>query len=308
METLSSETASGLLALTNELAGAVERAGRVVVAVNARERIPSSGVHWRQNVIVTAAHTVKRREEITITLQDGRTVPATLVGHDSGTDLAVLRFQGVEMPTAEMGDASRLKVGHLVLAIGHSGESGLSASLGVISALGGAWRTWRGGQVDQFVRPDLTFYPGFSGGPLIDVQGRLLGINTSGLSRSIGVTLPASTVNRVIDALLAKGHVARGFLGLSMYPVRLPDALKSKWNLPGHGGVIILNIEPGGPADRAGLLIGDVLVALDGKPVGDTHDVQALLGPESVGKVVTASLIRGGAPAELAITVGERPS
>ncbi len=308
MDTLSSETVSRLLALSNELADAVERASRVVVAVNARERIPSSGVHWRQNVIVTAAHTIMRSEEITITLQDGRMVPATLVGRDAGTDLAVLRFQGVEIPTTETGDASRLKVGHMVLAIGRSGENGPSASLGVISALGGAWRTWRGGQVDQFVRPDLTFYPGFSGGPLIDVQGRLLGINTSGLSRSIGLTIPTSTVNRVIGELLEKGHVARGFLGLSMYPVRLPDALKSKLNLSGQGGVIILNVEPNGPADRAGFLIGDVLIALDGKPVGDTHEVQALLGPESVGKVVTASLIRGGTLVELTITVGERPS
>lgn len=307
MSSSKSEMTSALLALSNDLADAVEQAGSAVVAVNARQRMCSSGVHWRPGVVVTADHTVKREEEITVTLPDGRTVPATLAGRDLSTDVAVLKLPGVELPAAEIGDASLLKVGHMVLALGRPGESGLSASLGVVSAKSGAWRTWRGGQIDQFVRLDLTLYPGLSGGPLVDASGRVVGINTSGLSRRMDLVIPASTVNRVVDQLLEKGRIARGYLGLGMQPVRLPDTLKNTLNLSDTGGVIVVNVEQNGPGDQAGVLIGDVLVALDGKPVSDTGDVQAMLGPERVGKTISAHIVRGGLSVELAIAVGERP-
>ena len=306
MSSSPSEMTSALLTLSNDLASAVERAGRAVVAVNARRRIPSSGVHWCSGVIVTAAQTVKRDEEITVTLPDNRTVPATLAGRDSNTDLAVLKLQGVELPLAEIGDTKLLKVGNMILAVARPGESGLSASMGVVSALSGAWRTWGGGQIDQFVRLDLTLYPGFSGGPLVDASGCVVGINTSG-PRNMVLAIPTSTVNRVVDGLLEKGRIARGYLGLGMQPVLLPDTLKNTLNLRSNGGVIVVNVEPNGPADQAGVLIGDVLLSLDGTPVSDTGDVQAILGPEGVGKTVNVEIIRGGALIEVAIAVGERP-
>src|SRR6059058_2156033 len=165
-----------LQSLSTELADAVESAGRAVVAIHARRRIPASGVHWRPGVVVATHHTINRDDNITVTLPDGRTVPATLAGRDPGTDLAVLKVQGAEWPAAEIGDAAALKVGHVVLAVARPGEHGLSASVGVVSYLGEAWRTWRGGQIDRFVRPDLTLYPGFSGGPLADVQGRVIDV------------------------------------------------------------------------------------------------------------------------------------
>lgn len=307
MTASSTETTGVLLGLSNDLANAVERAGRSVVAVNARHRTPSSGVHWRQGIIVTADHTVERDEEISVILPDGKVVAATLAGRDPGTDLAVLRAQGIEIAEAEIGDASGLKVGHMVLAIGRPGDSGLGASVGVVSALGGPWRTWRGGQIDQLVRPDLTFYPGFSGGPLVDAQGRVVGINTSGLSRSMGVAIPASTVNRVTDQLLTKGRIARGYIGVGMQPVSLPDTLKNKLNLQGNGGLVVVSVQPDGPAEKAGVLIGDILVALEGKTLGDTDDVQAMLDPERVGKALSAQVVRGGEAVTLSITVGERP-
>jgi len=307
MSSSSKEMSSSLLALSNDLAAAVEQAGRAVVAVNARQRMPSSGIHWQQGVVVTADHTVKRDEEITVTLPDNRTVSAMLVGRDSSTDLALLKLSEVELTTALSCDSSSLKVGHIVLALGRSGEIGLSASYGVISALGSAWRTWSGGQIDQFVRPDLTLYPGFSGGPLVDTSGRVIGVNTSGLARRMDLVIPASTVNRVVDQLLATGRIARGYLGVGMQPVRLPDTLKSKLNLPSLSGVIVVNVELGGPADRAGVIIGDVLVALDGRSVSDTGDVLAMLGSEQVGKTISAGIIRGGTSIELAIAVGEKP-
>jgi serine protease DegQ len=306
METPVSETARPLLDLSNELAGAVERASAAIVAINARHRIPSSGVLWRQGVIATAAHTIKREEEITVILPDHRTVPATLAGRDTGTDLAVLKLATTEAQPSEIGDTSALKVGHLVLAVGRVSEQGPSASLGMISAVGGAWRTWRGGWIDRFVRLDVSIYDGFSGGPLVDVQGRVVGINTSGLSRGGGLTIPVSTVNRVVDELLARGHIIRSYIGVGMQPIPLPAALKDRFNLSDASGVIVLSVEADGPADRGGVLIGDVLVTLDGATVSDTDDVQRALGPERVGQDVSAVVIRGGELTQLSIKVGER--
>ena len=302
----SSEISSTLLALSQNLADAVEKAGRAVVAVNARHRIPSSGVHWRSGVIVTADHTVRRDEEITVTLPDTRKVAAKLVGRDSSTDLAVLKLEDVDIPTAEIGDTELLKVGHMVLAVARPGESGLSASWGVVSAKGGAGRNWCGGQIDSFLRLDLSLYPGFSGGALVDASGTVVGINTSG-PRNMVLAIPVDVVNRVIETLLEKGRIARGYLGLGMQPVVFPDTLKSTLNLSSAGGVIVVNVEPNGPADRAGVLIGDVLLEFDDTPVSDTAEVQAVLSPESVGKTFRVQMIRGGARVEVAIAVSERP-
>ena len=302
----SSKIPSTLLALSQNLADAVEKAGRAVVAVNARHRIASSGVHWRSGVIVTADHTVRRDEEITVTLPDNRKVAAKLVGRDSTTDLAVLKLQDVDLPIAEIGDAESLKVGHMVLAVARPGESGLSASWGVVSAKGGAGRNWCGGQIDSFLRLDLSLYPGFSGGALVDASGTVVGINTSG-PRNMVLAIPVDVVNRVIETLLEKGRIARGYLGLGMQPVVLPDTLKRALNLSSGGGVIVVNVEPNGPADRAGVLIGDVLLSFDDTPVSDTAEVQAVLSPESIGKTFRVQMIRGGTKVEVAIAVSERP-
>jgi S1-C subfamily serine protease len=304
--TTSSEGSSPLLALSHALANAVERTGRFVVAVNARTRIAASGVHWRDGVVVTAEHALKRDEEIAVALPDGSTQGATLVGRDPSTDLAVLRI-APGLATPELGGTEHLKIGNVVLAVARSAEIGIGASFGVISSLAGPWRTWRGGQIEQLVRLDLSLYPGFSGSAVVDTEGRLLGIATAGLSRTGGIALPATTVDRVVDQLLTRGRIARGFLGVGMQPVRLPAALVQSLGLCSEGGVIVVSLEPDGPAAKAGMLIGDILVALDSQPVADTEEVLAFLGPERVGNAVKASLVRGGARSELVVTVGERP-
>ena len=289
---------STLTALSNDLASAAERASRAVVSVHGRQHIPSSGVLWEPNVVVTAEHTLKKDEEITVTLPDGRNVAASLAGRDAGTDLAVLKLDAAGAGAAELGDTAGLKVGHLVLALGRASEKGVTASLGFVSGVGGPWKTWRSGQVDQLVRLDVAIYPGFSGGPLVDAEGRVVGVNTSGLSRYMAVAIPVSTANRVIKDLLEKGRVARGYLGIGMHPVRLPD---------GRSGLIVIHVEPEGPAGRAGLLIGDVLLTVEGTPIADTDDVHGHLGADSVGKTLKASIVRGGVDLEVNIQVGERP-
>ena len=313
MSSSSSEMSSTLLALSNNLADAVEQAGHYVVAVNTRassrrgspRRNSSSGVHWRPGIIVTAEETIRRSEDITVTLPDGRTVPTTLIGRDPSTDIAVLKLQDVELPVAEIGEATSLKVGQIALAVGRSNESGLNASMGVVSAVGNSWRSSYEGLIDQFVRLDLSLYPSLEGGPLVVASGHVMGITVSGPRRSV-LIIPSSTINRVVDQLLAKGHIARGYLGLGMQPVRLPDSIKSTLNLSSSGGVIVINVESDGPADKAGVLIGDVIVAIDGTPVSDTGDIQAMLGSHSVGKTLNVQIVRGGALVEVALTVGER--
>lgn len=292
-----------LQALSNDLAAAVERAGRATVAVHARRRLASSGVHWRPGLVVTAEHTVQTDAGISVTRPDGQTVAAKLVGRDPGTDLALLSLEDGSFPTADVGDAETLRVGHMVLALGH----GPAASLGAISALGGPWNSVRGGQVDRLVRLDLTLYPGFSGGPLIDARGHVLGINTSGLSRVLRLCIPASTVTRVSEELARTGRVARGYLGLGMQPVRLPDALRQRLGLQGDNGLIVVSVESDGPAAAAGILLGDVLVALDGARLSSVDDVQAALARLRVGAGAVLSIVRAGGSMEVRLTVGERP-
>jgi S1-C subfamily serine protease len=291
------ESANALLELSTQLAHAVELGENAVVAVHGRPHVPSSGILWREGVVVTSDHTLQRDEDITITVAGGGNVPATLAGRDGGTDLAVLRLTGGPDYAAKTVSDASIKTGNLVLALGRRGKDGVSASFGVVSAVGGAWRTWRGGQIDRFIRPDVNIYPGFSGGALVDVEGRVIGLNTSGLTRGSGVTVPASTVSRVVEELLSRGHVRRGFIGVGLHPVRLPD---------GARGLIVLSLEPGGPAIEAGVMVGDVLLTLDGEAVIDTDAVLSQLGAERIGKTVVAEIVRGGTRLNISIVPAER--
>ncbi|HWC97566.1 MAG TPA: S1C family serine protease [Candidatus Sulfopaludibacter sp.] len=288
--------ANELAALSNELAAAVERTGKSVVAVHARPRFSSSGVFWRPGIIVTAEHTIRREEEITVTLPDGSNTPATLAGSDSGTDLAVLKVNGGGEPVQAAESAP--VPGNLALAIARSEDSGVNASMGIISAVSGDWRTWRGGRLDHYIRLDLTMFPNSSGGLVVNTAGGAIGIATSALSRIAGVAIPAVTVNRVLDQILERGRVTRGYLGLGLQPVELPDH---------HKGLIVLSLEPDGPASKAGVLIGDILVSVAGTEVADTDDIQTVLEGHGVGKSVETGFLRGGTSRTIAIVVGERP-
>ena len=301
-----SEPKNTLNALSHDLAHVVEQVSPSVVAVNARRHLSSSGVYWRDGIIVTAAHTIRRTDEISVILANSQSVVTTLAGVDPSTDLAVLKIDNPELSPALFGDASQLKVGHVVLAVGRGAQKGLNATLGIVGVLSGSWRTWRGGLIDQFIGLDLVLHPGAAGGPLTDSHGRVLGINTLGLSRSMALTIPVSTVNRVVTHLLEKGHMGLGYLGLGMRPVPLPENLKSTLNLSADSGLIVVTVEPDGPGSKAGVLFGDVIVALEGTAVSNIRDLQAFLEPEFVGKTIPVSIIRGGKPIEINVTIGER--
>jgi serine protease DegQ len=293
---------------SSELASAAEQAGQSVVAVHARHRMSSSGIQWRKGVVVTADHAILREENIRVLFQPDKSVTATVAGRDFSTDLAVLKLEdqsGLTVP--EFADTSALKLANLALALGRSRRGYLVASMGIIGGLSGEWRTGRGGKLDLHVRLDLDLYPGFSGGPLVTAKGKVAGLNTHGLSRGRAVTIPVATVNRVVDELLAKGRIARPYLGLAMQPVAIPEALRSKLKAAGNSGLLVMHVEPGGPADKAGLLLGDVLTALQEKPIEELETIQELLYSAKVGEKVAATAVRGGALVQLSFTLGERP-
>ena len=298
---------SSLVSFSNELAKLVEEFQTHVVAVHARSHYASSGVHWRSGYIVTADHTVGRDEDIQVTLADGKRVGATLAGRDSGTDIAVLKVAGLDSAAPPDAGGATAKVGELALVVGRSPDSGPNASLGVISAVSGPWRTWRGGRLDQYVRLDATLFPNSSGGAVVDCRGQLLGIATSGLSRIAGLAIPASSVNRVIGALLEKGYVPRGYLGVGVQPVAIPDALRTSLSVPGKAGVMVVKVEPKGPADQAGVLLGDILLSIGSTELEQIEELQSFSNSGVIGTPLKARLIRAGKLQEIEITVGERP-
>src|SRR6266571_6485237 len=230
---------TALQSLSTELADAVESAGRAVVAIHARRRIPASGVQWQPGVVVATNHTINRDENITLTLPDGTTAPASLAGRDPSTDLAVLKLAGQSLPAASVRRDAPPKIGELVIALGRPGP-GLTASWGVVSRADGPWRTWQGAEIDSLLRLDLAIYDGFSGGPLIDAAGRVLGINTSGLARGVPVTIPVATVERVVTELMERGTIRRAYLGIGTQPVRVPESLARKLELESDVALLIV--------------------------------------------------------------------
>jgi S1-C subfamily serine protease len=300
--------ASAISNFSQELAAAAEQAGSSVVTVYARHRVPSSGIRWRKGVVVTANHTVRREDDVAVLIHGGKRVSAKLAGRDPGTDLAVLKFEDGDVATPQFGDPANVKLANFVLALGRTRSGNLVASAGIVGGLGGEWRTWRGGRIDQSIRLDLALYPGFSGGPLVNVDGKVLGLNTNGFGRGRAVTIPVSTINRVVDELLDRGYIARPYLGIAMQPVALPEALRAKLKSAAAGGLMVLHVEAGGPADKAGIVLGDVIVELQGKPALDTEHIQDFLASAKVNEKLGTTVIRGGAPLELSITLGERPA
>jgi len=297
-----------LAALSRELTSAVGQADPWIVSTNARPGLPTSGVIWAEGVIVTTHHTLVRDEGLTVRFFDGSEQPAEIAGRDPGTDLAVLTAQTGKREAAPAAEGAEVKAGQLVLSVGRNSEYGLRSTLGTIGGVGAEWHTPRGGRIEQYILLDLSLYPGFSGGPLLDAEGRVLGVNTTALSRQSGVTIPVATVNRVAKDLAERGHVRRGYLGVGLYPVQIPESLRKGLAIENERGIMIVGIEEGGAAERSGVSLGDLFIAIDGKAVQDPEELQGHLGEESVGKSLTVTVIRGGRREELKIEVSERPA
>jgi serine protease Do len=303
-----------LAAFSDDVADLVERVGASVVALQARRSHPASAVILEPGVVATAAHALRREDGITAVLADGSASAATLVGVDPGTDIAVLRLESSpatarpsQGATIELGDAGAVRPGHFVVAISRGTDGSLSASAGIVARTGGEWRTWRGGHVDRLVQLDGGLWGGFSGGPVVDARGGVIGIGTSALSRGRAVVIPGSVLKRVSSQLLARGHVSHAYVGAAVQSVEVPEALRSALGISQAEGLIVISTVPQGPADTAGIALGDTLLTLDGKPLADVDDLKSALAADRIGKPVTVSLIRAKQLVNVDVVVGERP-
>jgi serine protease Do len=296
--------ATDIANLSNELAETVERAAASIVAVHARRGIGSSGIAWRDNLILTSSEGVRAEEGIKLLLPDGRVTTGRLRGRDSGTDLAVLETDASLPPLKFAGDTA-FKAGQLALAVGRTANTGPIASFGIISGVSGEWKTWRGGKLNPFVRLDISAYPTLSGGGALDASGNLIGLVSTGLSRSSVFAVTGSTIDRIAGKLSQQGYVSRGFLGVALQPVVLPPQMKE--TLRQDSGIMLLGIEPEGPGAAGGLILGDVLVSGDGQSLAQPEALAELLERTPARQIVKFKVLRAGVVQDLDVRIGERP-
>lgn len=288
---------------SNALSDAVERVSASVVRVEAGRHRPASGLVWSADgLIVTTAHNLGREEGLEVVLESGEVRAATLVGADPASDIALLRTTGEALPTPERAPTGSIRRGQLVLALGRPGRT-VRSNLGVVSALADEWRAPGGGKIERYIQTDVAVEQGFSGGPLVDASGRLIGLNSAGLLRSTALTLSVVTLERVVGALLTHGRIQRGYLGVSSTPARLPQALADSTGQ--RVGLVVTGLQPGGPAEQAGFLLGDVLLSLDGERLESIGDLQAAL-EDRAERAVPARLLRAGAERQLPVTPSAR--
>jgi S1-C subfamily serine protease len=289
--------------LSKALAAAVEKGGASTVIVDARKRYPASGIAYAEDLILTADHVVTR-EDIKVILPDGKSLSASIAGRDPGSDLALLRLAEKTLTPART--SNDVKVGQLVLALGRPNTAGMQASWGIVTAIAGPARTHRGGLLDEYISTETTPYPGFSGGPLVNTEGEILGLNTSGLTPGSSLTIPVKVAWRIADELAKHGSVKRGYLGVRTQPVEIPEAARKSLKREQKSGLLVLWLEENGPAQKGGLFVGDTIVAVAGQPVSDPDDLFAALKSDTVGKPVPVEVLRGGKPENVNVTVGER--
>jgi S1-C subfamily serine protease len=301
-----------LIEFSKEMADAVERAGAFIVGVPEGGREGVSGTVVRDGYAVTAEHTIRGRDDVTVILPSGEESRATVAGRDPGTDIALLKLSAnpSSPKSGEAGHPARLatsaRAGEIVLLAGRRGTEGVQATWGMVSAVGGAWRTWRGARVDQSLRLDLEPFVGFSGGPIVNAAGEVLGMAISGPRRSV-LPIPAATVQRVVEQLIARGHVPQAWIGVALQPVAFPAGSWKALGIENDRGLLVVTVASGSPAEQAGIVLGDVLVTIDGAAVNSLRSLQAGLDGEKIGKSVAVQLVRGGKLVQVDVIVGERP-
>jgi S1-C subfamily serine protease len=291
---------------SNELANTVERAGGSVIAVPEGGRVGVSGTIWREGIAITVDHTIHGQDEVNVILPSGSEVKAIVAGRDYGTDIALLKLPA-EVKSTTLTEAAQTRPGEIVLTIGRRGKNGLAAAHGLIGTVGGPWRTYTGARVDRWLSLDLSPFPGFSGGPVVNARGEVLGMATSGARRS-AVVITAATVNRVVDQLLKHGHTLRGYIGVAMQPVVFPEGSWQSLGISGNLGLLVTAVAIDSAAAEAQILLGDVIVKIEGEPVRTARDLQWVLDGESVGRTIALEVVRGGQLVKVSVKVREKPS
>lgn len=304
--TLSDATRGVLASLSDDLAGAVQRAGGSVVAVHGRRRFPASGLVWNDDQVLTASHVLERDSDLSVTAPDGTQHQARLIGRDPGSDVAILGVGGASLQPIERA-TSNVAAGNLVLAVGRPGTPDAIASFGAISSVGGAWRTAQGGVLDAYIRADVAMLPGLSGGALVDVSGGVLGMLSAQLAGGEPVAIPIASLDSIVQRVLGGGTLRRAYLGVSTQPVELQEGLRRRLGLEQTTGLMLLGIEPGTPADRDGLLLGDILLTIGSRTVDDGEALQMALGPDAIGTPTPVKIVRGGELREITLVPAPRP-
>ena len=306
MNSPDSAAADPLRAHSDRIAAIVDELGAAAVAVLGRRGSIASGAVWRPGLVVTAAHVFRRTPAaLSLVAAGGRSVAATLVGIDSSTDLALFRLGDESaLPALPRTEAAPVRAGHFAIAVGGADDGESVVSAGLVNRVGGAWQTWLGGSIDRLIRLDGGIDEGLSGAPVADASGAVIGIATAALSRSYGVVVPSSTVSRVVDALLAHGRVARPWLGIGAQTVPLPEGSAGSSE---QSGLLVTSLAPGGPAERAGLHIGDIIVRAAESAAANLRELRQALAAH-IGQTVALAVLRGGTPLALQASVGEWPS
>jgi len=294
-----------LVELSDALADAAEKAGKATVLVNARRRMPASGIAYAADLILTADHILEREEDIKVILADGTEVSAKVAGRDAGSDLAVLKLERAAASVADV-TKSPARLGQIALVLGRPSRDGIEASLGTVSALGGPIRTGRGGMLERYIRTDSISYPGFSGGPLVAADGAVLGVNTSGLANGAAITIPADIAWKIADTLSKHGRIKRGYLGIRSQTVEISEATRKALKREQGKGLLIVGVENDSPASKGGFIVGDILVAVAGVPVLHHDELFTRLTGDVVGKSTPIEILRGGQPQTLNVPIGER--
>ncbi|MGB6686800.1 MAG: trypsin-like peptidase domain-containing protein [Terracidiphilus sp.] len=291
--------------LSESFSQTIEALEGSVVAVYGGGRSTSSGVVWRPGVVVTTHSSLGHRETVKV-IHGEEPVSAQLIGRDAGTDLAVIRVPSEELKPVDKLAERDVRAGEIVLSVGRSRLGDISASCGIVARIGSAWQTWHGGKIDRLIRPDIRLYVGQSGSALVDRERRVVGINSPALARMAIITIPAQTIDRVVDAVLERGHVPRPFLGIAMQPVPVPEALRAQVSAETEYVLLVTHVEAGGPAAQAGAMVGDLIVSVDGTPVQNVREILRRLANSRIGESIPVVVMRGGVRVDLAVTVADR--
>lgn len=301
------ETGS-LAAFSEALTDLIAKASGGVVAIKSASSRTSSGIALAPDLIAACSHAVKRDDGVTAVASGGQEFRATVIGRVPALDVAILKADQGTLAPLPFADLSGLKPGALVAAVGWTLDVGASASLGILGAIGGPRRMWRGGSVDHFLRLDVNLYPSQSGAAVVDSSARLIGLATPALSRHAALAIPIDTLRRLGEELQAQGRIRHGYIGVAAQAVSIPASLREKTNVEVSAGLMLLTVEPDSPAEGAGLQLGDILTVLDGKPITDIDELQDSLSGAAIGKTLDAVVIRGGEVVRAGITIGERPA
>lgn len=293
-----------LNSFANGFADAAESAGTSVVLVDARRRMPASGIVYSNEFVLTANHVVEREEDARIITAEGREVQAALAGRDPARDIALLKLKETLSGTSAPAKTPA-RVGQLVLALARPDSDGLQASLGIVSALGGPVRTGQGGILEKYLRTDTLALPGFSGGPLISADGLVLGMNTSGFAMGTLVTIPVEVLWSAAEALSKHGHIRRAYLGIRSQNVNLGEVQQNVLGRSQSTGLLLIGLEENAPAAKSGLMVGDILVGLNSQPVRDHDELQTRMTPDLITSDVPVEIIRGGQKTTIQVRLGE---